>query len=104
MNTPIHHVALADQLIRCAEACNQCYSADLFEGQGMSECARRCRDCAEMCLLTWSLVTRNSDVSELVKQLCAKICRWCAEECKKHNHDHCQRCFAFCTACAEACA
>lgn len=69
----------------------------------MANCIRLDRDCADMCLLAATLMTRNSALSNAFCALCAKACRACGDECGKHETEHCQKCSKACLACAQAC-
>lgn len=94
----------------CAQACTVCADACLGENgvQDMVTCIRLNLDCADVCHVTGTLMTRPShrDAPALRAQLqaCIEICRACAEECAKHEHmDHCRVCAETCRECAEAC-
>jgi hypothetical protein len=41
-------------------------------------------------------------ISELA-EVCAKICESCGNECKKYDHEHCQKCAEACLGYAEEC-
>ena len=69
----------------------------------MADCIRMDRDCADLCRLTETLMTRQSDLAKEICRLCAQACRACAEECARHDHDHCQQCAQACQRCAEEC-
>jgi len=99
-----HVPALVEYLYAAAAAANLCYDSCLAEDENMAECIRRCRDCADLCLLTASFVARNSDMSELVKKLCHTACLRCVQECSKHSDAHCRQCAEYASRCAEACA
>lgn len=93
----------------CAQTCTVCADACLGEDnvKMMVTCIRLNLDCAEVCRVTGTLMTRPShrDAPALRAQLraCIEMCRACAEECASHDHDHCQVCAESCRACAEAC-
>jgi hypothetical protein len=36
-------------------------------------------------------------------EVSAKICESCGNECKKYDHEHCQKCAEICLRCAEEC-
>jgi hypothetical protein len=97
---------------RCAGACTICADACLGETDvaSMVACIRLNLDCAEVCRVTATLLTRPShrDAPALRAQLqaCVEMCRACAEECARHaehGSDHCRLCAEACRACAEAC-
>lgn len=98
---------------RCAQACTVCADACLGEDNvgHLVACIRLNLDCAEVCHVTATLLTRPShrDAPALRAQLqaCSEICRACAQECASHagEHDmeHCAICAEACRGCAEAC-
>lgn len=99
------HQELLQTLHDCMVACNHCYDACLQEEdiQMMSQCIRSDRECADICAYLAQSITRgNPFVSDLAK-VCTTICESCGTECKKHNHDHCQKCAEACFKCANAC-
>ena len=94
----------------CAQACTICADACLAETDVtmLVNCIRLDLDCADVCQVTATLVTRPShrDAPALRAQLeaCYEICRACADECGRHSHmDHCRICAEVCSACADAC-
>jgi hypothetical protein len=97
--------AVVQQLLECAIACEHCATSCLNEEnvEMMTRCIELDRDCADTCLHTAKLVTRGSEIADVILAACEKICRLCAEECKKHNNDHCQLCAEICDRCAQAC-
>jgi hypothetical protein len=98
--------ALLEALHKCAEECSHCTAACLEEEdvKMLARCIRLNMDCAEICSLAISFVSRGSEHAQHLLDECADICFACAEECRKHQHmEHCKRCAEVCTACAEAC-
>jgi hypothetical protein len=97
--------ALVQQLLECAIACEHCAASCLNEENVdmMTRCIELDRDCADTCLHTAKLITRGSEISDVILAACEKICRICADECKKHSTDHCQICAETCQSCADAC-
>jgi hypothetical protein len=94
----------------CAQACTVCADACLAERtvSALINCIRLNLDCADVCHVTATLLTRPShrDAPALRAQLeaCLEICRACADECSRHSDmDHCRLCAETCYACAEAC-
>jgi hypothetical protein len=96
----------------CAQTCTVCADACLAEKdvKKMVACIRLNLDCAEVCHVTGTLMTRPShrDAPALRAQLeaCIEICRACADECAKHGEhgmEHCRICAEACRACADAC-
>ncbi len=98
-----HHIL--KELNACATLCNICFHACLNEQDvtPMSKCIQLDRDCADICLLAASFFARQSPYTEAVIKLCADICLQCAEECRKHHHEHCQKCAMACQTCYEMC-
>ncbi|WP_409291675.1 four-helix bundle copper-binding protein [Peribacillus sp. SCS-37] len=92
-------------LHECMEACNHCFDSCLQEENvgHMAECIRLDRECADICgYFEQALGRATPFVSELAG-ICATICEACGNECKRHDHDHCQRCADACFACAREC-
>lgn len=99
--------ALIEHLNRCAIECSHCTIACLEEKdvKSMERCIKLNIDCAEVCRVTASLLTRGSELSEKMLEVCAEICNTCAEECGKHSQmEHCKRCADECRQCAEECS
>ena len=97
---------LIDALTSCVAECNHCTAACLEEKdvKMLARCIKLDIDCAEICNLAISFVSRGSEHAEHVLHECAEICNECAKECEKHSHmEHCKRCAEICRACAEAC-
>jgi hypothetical protein len=97
--------ALVQQLLECAIACEYCAASCLNEENVdmMARCIELDRDCADTCFHTAKLITRGSEISDVILAACEKICRICADECKKHDTEHCQVCAETCERCADAC-
>lgn len=95
----------------CAQVCTVCADACLAEPdtQEMVDCIRLNLDCADVCRVTATLMTRPShrDAPALRAQLeaCCAIAKACAEECELHADmmDHCRVCAEACRACTDAC-
>ena len=97
---------LMDALNNCAAACNHCIAACLDEQdvKMLATCIKLDIDCAEICMLTASLIARGSAHGKHLLKECAEVCNACAIECEKHAHmDHCKQCAEACRACTEAC-
>lgn len=97
---------LLRKLAECAAACENCMTECLKEEdvKRMVACISTDRDCAKICLATYSFVAAGSPHAKHLARECAEICRLCANECEKHDHEHCQLCARACRSCAEACA
>ncbi|AUV82633.1 four-helix bundle copper-binding protein [Salinigranum rubrum] len=100
---------LSDEERECIEICNEAaevceWCADECLGdEEMEECARLCRDVADIASLHARFVARGSNYSDQLAEACAGVCEECAEECSSHDHDHCQVCADVLEACAEHC-
>lgn len=105
--TKIDH--LNDEARECVERCNEAtqvceWCADECLGDAdMEECARLCRDVADIASLHARFMARNSDYSKQLAEACAQACEECAEECESHDADHCQACTEVLKECAESC-
>ena len=96
-----------DALNKCIAACNHCTTACLAEEnvQMLTNCIKLDIDCAAICTLTVSLLTRGSEHGKHLMKECIEVCNACAEECEKHQHmEHCKRCAEACRSCAEECS
>ena len=103
-----HHRELIAVLNNCASECNHCLTSCLDEQdvKMFSRCIKLDIDCAEICSLTASLLSRDSEHGHHLLKECAEVCDKCAEECEKHakmGMEHCRKCAEACRACAEAC-
>lgn len=100
-----HFQSCIEACTQCALACEHCAEACLNElnVSDMSECIRLDRDCAAICWLASSFMSRDSKFAHEVCAICADICEECGAECERHDHDHCQRCAEACHHCAREC-
>ena len=93
----------------CIEICNEAaqvceWCADECLGNDeMEECARLCRDVADVASLHARFMARDSDYSGDLAAVCADACEACADECDQHDHDHCRTCARVLRECAETC-
>jgi hypothetical protein len=89
----------------CTEATQVCeWCADECLGsEDMEECARLCRDVADIASLHARFMARDSDYSGHLAEACAEACEACADECETHDADHCQLCAEVLRECAETC-
>ncbi|MBF6608224.1 MAG: four-helix bundle copper-binding protein [Flavobacterium sp.] len=95
---------LIQQLYECVRACHHCASECLNEDATMmANCIRTDLDCADICLVTAGLLSRNSKHGKHLLSECIEICTICANECEKHDDDHCKKCAEECRKCIEAC-
>ncbi|MGP4075514.1 four-helix bundle copper-binding protein [Halobacillus sp. K22] len=97
--------SVIESLHECMEACNHCYDACLKEDNvaHMVDCIRLDRECADMCGFLEQALVRNTPFAKELASVCAQMCEACGNECKKHEHDHCQKCAEACFKCADAC-
>ena len=89
----------------CADACDHCSTACLQEGEvnKLTRCIALDMDCAAICRLAASFVSRDSGFAKQLCKLCAEICQACGDECAKHAMGHCQDCAKACHRCAQEC-
>jgi Domain of Unknown Function (DUF326) len=103
--------AAIDALNSCAQACTADNEADLSEPSlaELVKCIRLCLDCADVCIATVSVVTRqaqyDANVTQPLLQACVAICKSCGDECERHahKHEHCRVCAEACRGCEQAC-
>ena len=103
-----HHPQLIAALNNCAAECNHCFTACLDEHdvKMLAKCIKLDRDCADICMLTGSLISRGSEHGKHLLKECAEVCNACADECDKHaamGMEHCRKCAEACRSCAKAC-
>lgn len=100
---------LNDEQRECIENCNEAtevceWCADECLGDSeMEECARLCRDVADLASLHARFMARSSMSSAALAAACADACEACADECSKHDANHCQVCADVLRECAESC-
>ena len=92
-------------LENCFEATEVCeWCADECLGDpDMEECARLCRDVADVASLHARFMARDSRYSGSLAETCAELCEACADECDSHDAHHCQVCADVLRDCAESC-
>jgi len=101
--------SLSDEQRDCIENCNEAatvceWCADECLGDAdMEECARLCRDVADLTSLHARLMARDSNYSSQLAQVCADACEECADECERHDADHCRACAEVLRECADSC-
>ena len=97
---------LIEILSNCAADCNHCAASCLeeYDVNKLSRCIKLDIDCAEICNLAISFISRGSEHAEHLLHEYAHICEACAAECEKHSRmEHCRKCAEICRTCAEAC-
>jgi hypothetical protein len=89
----------------CNEATEVCeWCADECLGDAdTEECARLCRDVADLTSLHARFMARGSGYSDTLAEACAEACGACADECSQHDAEHCQVCADVLRECAESC-
>ena len=100
---------LSDEQRNCIENCKEAtevceWCADECLGDAdMEECARLCRDVADLTSLHARFMARGSGYSDHLAAACADACEACADECEQHDADHCQVCADVLRECARSC-
>lgn len=96
---------LSRKLADCIAACESCATKclDVENVKMHIECIRTDRDCADICALTLRLLNRDSNHLNEILKVCIDTCVSCEKECRKHDHDHCQKCADACHQCHQAC-
>lgn len=96
----------------CSQSCTACADACLAE-QGVHtlvRCIRLNLDCADLCVATGNLLTRQVEfdptVARAVVEACVAACRACGDECRRHaeHMEHCRVCADACRECEQACS
>ena len=89
----------------CLQAVNVCEwcTDECLGDEEMEECARLCRDVADIASLHARFMARDSNHSPQLAEACAGACEECTEECERHDADHCQVCDEVLQECAESC-
>lgn len=101
--------AAARAAFDCAQACTACANACLGEAavQDLVRCIRLNLHCADLCVTTGRLISRQEspELARAILQACVLACRLCAEECGRHTATmkHCQVCAKACQECVQAC-
>ena len=104
-------VRCIEDCFACAESCTACADACLAEDQvgDLRRCIRINLDCADICIATGNVLTRQTEpetsVIRTLLEACAAACRACGEECERHaeHHEHCRICADACRSCEQAC-
>lgn len=97
---------LLDLLNKCAIECSHCAMACLEEEdvKMLAPCVRINLDCAEICRVLATLLSRGSVHGNHLLNECAEVCTKCADECSMHTQmEHCKVCAAICRECSSAC-
>jgi len=99
----------------CAEACSDCQRACdmcathcirlLKDGQEAHiKSAMTCQDCADICAVAASIVSRSGPFSVTICEACADACAACAKQCEAFPDDeHMKECAEQCRKCEKAC-
>lgn len=109
-----HRHGSESEMKHCIDACHECHricSATIphcLEMGGRHAEMRHIRlmiDCAEICAVAASLMSRGSELHADLCGVCAEACRKCAESCERLADDaQMARCAEICRHCADACA
>jgi len=101
-----------DACFECAQACTACADDCLSEQKvtDLVKCIRLAADCADICVATGNIVSRQTEydanVTRSALEACAAICKACGDECERHAEmgmEHCRVCSEACRRCEEAC-
>jgi uncharacterized protein DUF326 len=103
--------ATIDALNECLQACTADADDDLGEQHvpELVKCIRLCLDCADVCVATISVTSRQTEydpnVTRPLLEACATACKICGDECEQHAqmHEHCRVCAEACRRCEQAC-
>jgi Domain of Unknown Function (DUF326) len=103
--------ATIDALHECVQTCTADADDDLREQNvaNLVKCIRLCRDCADVCATTTSVITRQTEFDPTaiapLLQACATMCRVSGDECERHAHmhAHCRICAEVSRRCEQAC-
>jgi hypothetical protein len=96
----------------CAESCTQCADDCLGEEsvQELTTCIGLNLDCADICIATGRVVSRqtgfDANVTGAIVRACIAACRSCGDECElhaAHGMEHCRVCAEECRRCELAC-
>jgi hypothetical protein len=89
---------LSEEQRECIENCNEAtegceWCADECLGDSdMEECARLCRDVADLAMLNVRFIARDSVFGPDIAEAFAYAAEECARECSRHPNEHCQEC------------
>jgi len=103
--------ATIDALTDCAQACTADADNVLSEPNvaDLVKCIRLCLDCADICMTTVEVTSRQTEydanVTRPLLEACIASCKSCGDECERHAmmHAHCQVCAQACRRCEQAC-
>jgi hypothetical protein len=94
----------ADCMNSCASCYRHCAHLVASEKTDHEKSMILCNDCSELCGASAKLTSRQSPLSILACETCAKACDQCADSCGKFPDDkHMADCTAACKECAKAC-
>lgn len=97
-------IAAIDLCNECGDACDRCAS-NCLNGEAVDSriaCITLNQECAQLCRLTASLLSRGSRYGRKLGGLAAQVAQECAEECEKHDDDDCLACADVCRSCVHA--
>lgn len=99
-----------DDMKSCIEACLSCHEACTettarlrMQGPGDEGQIGALLDCAELCRLTASLVSRDSPLHAMAAALCAESCQRAARDCQRIDDDAMRRVAETCRRTADQC-
>jgi hypothetical protein len=94
----------------CAQACTACADACLDDRPdvGMAQHVRRNLDCADICIATGNVLSRqagpDAQVLAAIVQACVQSCRSCAAQCGERSDQTCALCVEACQRCEQTCS
>lgn len=92
--------------LECANICEQTIAFCLQQGGPHAEPdhIRLLRDCAEMCLMAASMMSRGSAFHRQHCALCADVCKACADSCARVGQEpQMKACTDACRKCEQSC-
>jgi hypothetical protein len=101
-----------DECLACVQSCTACVDASIAEPEvaDLRTSIRRCMDCADVCIATLRVLSRQTDYAAATAKAqvasCWEQCALCARECERHaeHHEHHRICGEMCRRCEQACS
>jgi hypothetical protein len=101
---------LSDDMKACIEACLVCHEASTeatarlrMQGPGDAGQIGALLDCADLCRLAASFLTRDSALHPMACALCAEACQRAARDCERLEDESVRRLAAACRRTADWC-
>lgn len=101
----MEHATETAILRTCADVCNETLAYCLQQGHVEPEHILVLVDCIELCTITAHFVSRDSQLSTQVLELCALACKNAEESCEEYQEDdeRMKACADVCRECYEHC-